>query len=142
MAKVLLDTNIALDYLSATRPRHADAALLLESLLESPSLYPCMLASSIKDAYFILCRHYRNEPLVRERLEAFCKVIDLVDLTADMARRTFDLDEPDYEDGLVRACAEEIAATAIVTRDATAFANSPIPALDARTFLARFADQL
>ena len=142
MAKVLLDTNIALDYLSATRPRHADATLLLESLLESPAFEPCMLASSIKDAYFILCRHYRNEPLVRERLEAFSSIIDLVDLTADMARRSFDLDEPDYEDGLVRACAEDLGAAAIVTRDEHAFANSPIPALDARAFLSRFKDAL
>lgn len=142
MAKVILDTNIVLDYLSATRPKHGDAVLLLEGLLASEYYEPCLPVSSVKDAYYILCQHYRNEPIVRERLDAFCEIVDLVDTTASALDCAFASDEPDLEDGIVRAIAELEGAAAIVTRDEAAFAGSSVPALDARAFLTRFADAL
>ena len=139
---MLLDTNIILDYLSAGRSRHGDAALLLESLMESPFVNPVALTSSIKDAYYILVRHYRDEQIVRERLQAFCEVVELRDLSASLLFDAFGCDEPDVEDGIVRCCAERMGALALVTRDREAFAGSSVPAVDAREFLSRFADEL
>ena len=142
MDKVLLDTDIILDYLSASRACHSDAVILLESLLDSPNMDPVVLASCIKDAYYILVRHYGNEAIVRDRLHGFCDVVEPVDLAAEMLFDAFDSDEPDMEDGIVRACAERVGAVAIVTRDRDAFRNAKIPAVDAKEFRLRFADML
>ena len=103
MARVVLDTNIILDYLSATRERHQDAADLLEALLSSDDKTPVILAAGIKDAYYILCRHYHDEALVRARLDDFRALMEVAELTAPVLDAAFASDEPDLEDGIVRA---------------------------------------
>ena len=49
MTRVVLDTNIVLDYLSATRPRHLDAVNLLECLLSSEDTAAVIPAGSVED---------------------------------------------------------------------------------------------
>ena len=142
MDRVLLDTNIVIDYLSATRERHDNAVLLLEGLFDSARMEPCVLASSIKDAYYVMCRHYGTERLVRMRLEGFCEVVDVADLDASCVRAAFSSPEPDLEDAIVGEAAAELGALAIVTRDARAYASSSVPAMDAVEFRRRFADAL
>lgn len=139
MASVVLDTNIMLDYLSATREQHLDAVDLLEQLLESDVYEPTILAASIKDAYYILCRHFgvRREGLVRDRLDAFRQVVTVAELTNEVLDRAFTSDEPDLEDGVVRATAELLSASAIITRDRDAYASSTVPSMTAREFLQR-----
>lgn len=139
MADVILDTNIVLDYLSASRERHLEAVALLEGLLESDVYEPVILAAGIKDVYYILCRHFgsRSEQLVRERLDAFRRVVSVAELSCDVLDRAFASDEPDLEDGIVRATAELRGAKAIITRDRAAYASSTVPSMTAREFLQR-----
>lgn len=134
MASVVLDTNIVLDYLSAKRPCHRAAVDLLEALLEGDDELPVVPAGCIKDVYYILCRHFRNEEIVRERLDGFRHVVHVADLTADVLDAAFASDEPDLEDGIVRATAELMGARAIITRDADAYAGSSVPCMDAQTY--------
>lgn len=128
MAKVLLDTNVVLDYLSSTRPEHLAAVDLLEALIDTGTgiLVP---AGSLKDAYYILCRKYRDERVVRERLWGFSKIVELGELTGEVVELAFSSDESDFEDGIVRATAEIAGVEAIITRDAGAFASSFVPAM-------------
>lgn len=137
MASVVLDTNIMLDYLSTTREQHLDAVDLLEQLLESDVYELTILAASIKDAYYILCRHFgaRREGMVRERLDAFRQLVTVTELTNEVLDQAFASDEPDLEDGIVRATAELLQASAIVTRDREAYASSTVPSMTAREFL-------
>lgn len=94
-------------------------------------------ASSLKDVYYILCRHFRNKAVVRERLDAFRQIVTVVDLTGTVLDAAFSSNESDLEDGIVRATAELLGATAIITRGAAAYGGSPVPSVDARAFLAR-----
>ena len=142
MDKVLLDTNIIIDYLSSSRPHHLEAVMLLEGLLDSPNVDPVVLVSSIKDAYYILVRHYGREDIVRDRLKGFCEIVEMSDLTRALLFDAFGSDEPDVEDGIIHACAERMGALALVTRDKDAFSGSAIPVLDAHEFRLRFADVL
>ena len=125
---MLLDTNVVLDYLSPTRPEHQAAVGLLEALFETGTdvVVP---AGSLKDAYCILCRKYHDERIVRERLRGFSKIVRLGELTGEVAGLALSSDEPDFEDGIVRATAELAGVEAIVTRDAGAFASSFVPAM-------------
>ena len=139
MADIILDTNIILDYLSPTREKHFNAVDVLEQVLESDVYEPVILAASIKDAYYILCRQYgqRREELVRDRLDSFRQIVTVAELTSDVLDRAFASDEPDLEDGIVRATAELRGAAAIITRDADAYVASPVPSMTAREFLQR-----
>lgn len=136
MARVVLDTNIILDYLSATRERHHDAVDLLEVLLSSADKTPVILATGIKDAYYILCRHYHDEVLVRARLDDFRALMEVAELTGSVLDAVFASDGPDLEGGIVRATAELLDAEAIVTRDASAYRGSRVPSMDARAYCA------
>ena len=51
-----------------------------------------------------------------------------------MLDAAFSSDEPDLEDAIVRSTAELLGAKAIITRDATAYARSSVPRMDARTY--------
>ena len=130
----MLDTNIILDYLSAKREHHGDAVLLLEALLSSSDKTPVILAAGIKDTYYILCRHYGNESVVRSRLDDFRSLMEVAELTVPVLDEAFLSNEPDLEDGIVRATAELLGAEAIITRDASAYRGSSVPAMDARTY--------
>ena len=134
MARVVLDTNVMIDYLSATRERHADAVELLEILLVREGEPPLVPAGCIKDAYYILCRHYESERIARIRLDDFRRIADVVELTNPILDAAFASDEPDLEDGIVRATAELMGAKAIITRDVGAYANSSVPRMDARAY--------
>lgn len=138
MAKVVLDTNIILDYLCAGRPCHRQAVDALECIYEEPGCSPVVLLATIKDAYYIMCRQYHIEELVRTRLRDFTEIIDLEELTIPVAMAAFDSDEPDYEDAIVRVTAERIGARAILTRDKDAYAGSKIPSMDAQGYIERF----
>lgn len=137
MTRVVLDTNIVLDYLSATRPSHLDAVNLLECILSSEDVAAVIPAGSIKDAYYILCRHYRDEKIVRSRLDEFRRLVEVAELTIPVLDAAFSSDEPDLEDAIVRATAELLGAKAIVTRDASAYVRSSVPSMDAQTFCAQ-----
>lgn len=119
---------MVLDYLSSSRPEHLAAVDLFEALFETEAevLVP---AGSLKDAYHILCRKYRDEQIVRERLWGFSQIVELGELTHEVAELAFSLDEPNLEDGIVRATAELAGVEAIITRDAGAFERSFVPAM-------------
>ena len=89
MASVILDTNIIIDYLSPTRAFHSDAVDVLEVLLSSPDKEPVVLAACLKDVYYILCRQYRHESAVRDRLNGFRQVVSVAELTNEVLDRAF-----------------------------------------------------
>ena len=140
MDRIVLDTNIVLDYLSATREKHADAVMLFEAILDSSDYEVCVPAASIKDVYYILNRHFGREDIVRERLEGFCEIVSIVGLDTDLLFQAFRSDEPDFEDALVRVSAENIGAVALISRDTDAFKHSQLPCMDARGFCDRMID--
>ena len=51
-----------------------------------------------------------------------------------MLDRAFGSDEPDVEDGIVRATAELMGAEAIITRDDAAYKTSRVPSMTAREY--------
>ena len=134
--RVLLDTNILLDYLDARRAEHAAARELVHAALGA-GMALAAAASSYKDMYYILRRSLKDEDgargLIRGLME--CVPITAVDLRATDLAPAIASDELDFEDGLVRQVAEREHLVAIVTRDAAAFAGSPVPSFGPREFL-------
>ncbi|WEV59416.1 PIN domain-containing protein [Bifidobacterium sp. ESL0728] len=134
--KAFLDTNILLDIAVPDRPMH-EAAVELCNAVASGSIEAAICAGSLKDFYYV-SRHGIGDDAARRRwirwLMAMFEVEGLDSLICDGAERS---DEPDFEDGIIRACAERWHADYIVSRDVAAFARSSVPRVDTAQLLDR-----
>lgn len=136
--KLLLDTNILLDAAMAERPAHIAATLLMDELLyEDVDGY--VVSLSLKDAYYILAK-YADERSAREFVLSALDLFSVVNVDASICRVAALSDEPDFEDGIVRACAERLGADFIISHDKTAFKRSRLKRLSAREYLDLFAE--
>lgn len=126
--RVLLDTNVLLDYLDARRADHVTARELVHALLAAGAA-PVAPAASYKDVYYVLRRSLKSEPAARELVRGLieCVPVTPVGLRGSDLAPAIVSDEPDFEDALVRQLAERERLVAIVTRDASAFSSSFVP---------------
>lgn len=123
MLKLLLDTNFLIDAFVDSRPQHEEAQQVLR--LCSRGNADCyVLISSLKDAYYLFCRHYRDESSSHKLIRYMLDCFTTIDLTFSIAQAALSSDEPDFEDGLVRSAAESVGCDFIVSRDSSAFAAS------------------
>ncbi|KFJ00964.1 PIN domain-containing protein [Bifidobacterium stellenboschense] len=130
--KLLLDTNVLLDFCNDARaPFHSQCVDLLLDCASRADVELIIAVSSLNDVYYVLRRHYSDEQDARKDIGMLMELFDVCPLLARHARMSYESDEPDFEDGLVRAIAEDNAADVIVTRDASAFRRSKVPAMDA-----------
>lgn len=133
MYRILLDTNILLDSIIPNRPQH-DEALALLKWCNGSGDHGFAAATSFNDAYYILCRAY-SEAIAREALENLLGLVAVAPVSAEECDRSLRSNEPDFEDGLIRACAELNGADFIVTRDRDAFAGGKVRSATAKEFL-------
>lgn len=132
--RILLDTNILLDYCDANRtPFHADSVNLLIACVTC-NVEVCACAGSLKDVYYILTKRY-GEPFGRQSVATLLDLFPIQPLLVSYLHSALHFDEPDFEDGLIRAVAQARNMDAIITRDARAFANSSVPAYAPLDFL-------
>lgn len=137
--RVFCDTNFLLDILDPERTCHNDAVALLWYCADNPDKATAIASiTSFKDAYYIMRRLYKDEPRAREGIAALMGVfIEPVDMLERYGAEAINSDEPDFEDGLIRACAEHEHASVLITRDEKAFSGASVPAMSASSFLAQ-----
>lgn len=136
MISCLVDTNTLIYWSYDGSPFHDDAQRFVRAaIINNIKLY--VLSSSLNDIYYALHRHYENESAAREAIADVASIFDLVSLTPELVIASIASDEPDYEDGLIRAAAELLEVDAIVSYDKKAFKFSIIPRLDAAQALLR-----
>lgn len=134
MTSFLLDTNVLIDLVVGTRPRSEDSRDLLRQMLRANCEFHCV-ASSLKDVYYICRRAFRNEGDLRSAVRWLRDVTDPIDLKLACVDAAFASDEPDLEDGIIRAAAELCKLDFIVSHDQGAFKSSGVPRLSAREAL-------
>jgi len=127
MARVLLDTNSLLDFLSTARPEH-DLAVRLVRRLQDCHVAAFAVATSLKDVYYILGRS-DGEPAARRAVESILATMIVLPVDESCCRAALASSEPDFEDGLIRAAAEAARVDFIISRDARAFVGSRVPRL-------------
>ena len=115
--KVLIDTNVLIDYISLREPFTHDAEKIL-SLCKDKKIQGCIAAHSIMNAFYIL----RKQFSVDERRDK---------ITASLENYDF----ADIEDCLQTECAKDFLADYIVTRNIKDFQNSMIPPILPDEFL-------
>ena len=124
-SKVVLDTNVVLDFLDSTRAEHSTAVALVTALV-TVGTDMCVAATSLKDIYYVLTRA-SGEPVARHAVTTLTQTMTIMAVDSTTCDDALTNGEPDFEDALVLACAATGAADCIVTRDRAAFLGSVVP---------------
>ena len=136
MDKLLLDTNFLLDVALEHRPGAADAAGLFD-LAAKGDVACCVSPTSLKDFYYISRRDF-GDGIRRGWIALFMDTFAVASLDRGACSRALASDEPDFEDGIIRALAESEGCTHIVSRDEGAFLGSAVAKTEAGEYLRMF----
>lgn len=136
--KLLLDTNILLDAAMQERPGWLAATLLLDEFVYSHAK-GYVSALSLKDVYYVLGK-YSDEASARQFVLAVMDLFEIVDVNKAICRLAALDNEPDFEDGTIRACAESVPVDFIISRDEKAFRKPSIKRLSAQDYLDLFCE--
>nr|WP_288664778.1 PIN domain-containing protein [uncultured Anaerostipes sp.] len=132
--KILVDTNVLLDYLLMRDPFYEDSYKIVTQCVDG-TVKGCIAAHSISNMFFIL----RKDFTIKERREVLinlCKIftvegINLEKLLAGLYNEEFS----DFEDCLQMECAKSFGAQYIITRNVADYQKSEIQAITPRDFL-------
>lgn len=136
--KILLDTNILLDAAISERPGWAAAMLLFDEIANGYTT-GYVSALSLKDVYYVLTK-YAGESAARKYVNAALAAFELIGIDAGICHLAINSNEPDFEDGIIRSCAESASVDFIVSRDETAFSKSPIKRLSSQDYVDLFCE--
>ena len=138
--KVLIDTNVIVDYLAERDPFFISAKEIIEAC-QNETIFGCVSSQSIADIYYIL----RKDFSVSERkriLLALCRLlhvegVDRVKLTTALENDDFS----DFEDCLQMQCAIAFGADYIVTRNEKDFVYSSVRAISPECFCGKYLEK-
>ena len=122
MSRLLIDTNVLLDCVDPTRPFHDDAMRLMRRCNGGGDL-AIASSHSLNDTYYIMSRLY-DEPSARAAIRVLADLVTIGPIGAEETLLALDSNEPNFEDGLIRACAELNDVDFIISRDAKAFCKA------------------
>ena len=135
--RLLFDTNVLLDAVCKERSQSTEACEVLRRCNGGGDL-GLAAVGSLKDAYYVLQRQY-DEAQARRSIEWLRELLVIAPMGAEECALSLGCGEPDFEDGLVRACAELNDVDVILTRDADAFKRSKVRAMTCAEYLELFA---
>lgn len=132
--KVLIDTNVLIDYISLREPFTHDAEKIL-SLCKDKKIQGCIAAHSIMNAFYILRKQFSVDERrdILKGLSVFLTVIGIDEHKITASLENYDF--ADIEDCLQTECAKDFLADYIVTRNIKDFQNSMIPPILPDEFL-------
>ena len=131
--KVLLDTNVLLDYVLDRGSVSIQAEQLFEQCVRGE--IECHVAAhSVVNIFYIL-RKYYSVATRKMILLSLCDLCFVEDITEQMIREVLQGAEQDIEDHLQILCAKAAGTDYIITRDGKGFQDSSIPAISPVEFL-------
>lgn len=132
--RILIDTNVLLDYLLTREPFYQDAKNVI-SVCADGRVKGCIAAHSISNMFFILRKDYDAKER-REVLVNLCSIFDIegidkIKLMLGLQNESFS----DFEDCLQMECAKSYGAGYIVTRNIDDYKPSEIKAILPKDYL-------
>ena len=103
-------------------------------LLETGYIRAAVCPRSFTDYYYI-ARDVKA-PIRQDFMTLFLDTCEIAVLDEQLLRKALYSSEPDFEDGVIRACAEAWKADFIITRDVKAFDRGLVSAVSAADYLA------
>ncbi|MBQ7151110.1 MAG: PIN domain-containing protein [Synergistaceae bacterium] len=139
--KILIDTNIFLDWLLRREPFLKSAEKVIEKCFLDEEIKGFVTPHSLSDIFYIT----RKKLSVRERkhfLLSVCRHFDFIMEEKELVKQVLSSDSfDDLEDGLQMLCAASNNLDYIITRDLNDFKNSPVPAIAPDKFLELFSSE-
>ena len=135
--RILLDTNILMDYLTEREP-FFPAAYKIISGCKNKRYDGIVAAHAIVDMFFILRKHFTNAER-RQMLLAFFEILTIEAIDEEKLRLALK-NEPftDFEDCLQVECAKTAQVDYIITRNEKDYALSEVPILSPEQFTETF----
>lgn len=135
--KVLLDTNIVLDYLGANQGFTEDAEKVFELASERKDI-KLVSSSAITDILYVLRRAVKDRALVKSKYSSLREKISILSVTEKDIDTAFARDWKDFEDAVQYTVAESNGVDCIITRNRGDFEEDEIPCYTPREFLEKY----
>ena len=132
--RVLVDTNVFLDYLMQREPWTADSRKIFMLAAEQKGEF-FMAAKTAVDIHYLLKKSLHDEAEVRRALEKLMKLFTPADTRGTDCLLALQSNLSDYEDAVLTETALRIRADCIVTRNIRDFAGSPVKTLTPQQLL-------
>jgi predicted nucleic acid-binding protein len=134
--KVLIDTNVLLDFLLEREPFKKDAEDLFTAI-DSGQIIGYVTATTLTDIFYIARKHTRSLELAREAVSSTLDTMTICPVNRNVLEAAFASGLTDFEDAvqIYSAIAQNL--DAIVTRDAKGFVSSTIPVYSVQELLKR-----
>ena len=132
--KVLIDTNVALDFMSSREPfaTGAEKAFLLccSDLIEA-----YIAANSFCDLHYVLQTYLHDEEETRSAMMFWLDIVKIAQTSEIDCINALNSRISDYEDAVIESIAKRMECEYIVTRNLKDFSNSSVPALSPEEFV-------
>jgi predicted nucleic acid-binding protein len=115
MTKVILDTNVIIDYLASRAPFYVSAGAIVD-LIVRRECTGYITASGVTDIYYVLRKNLTNEAC-RSALRWLFRLFTVIPVLQVDCETALGYPMEDYEDALVAVCANKTRADYIITRD-------------------------
>jgi predicted nucleic acid-binding protein len=132
--RVLLDTNIVLDYLLERDLFLQDAEALFDAI-DSGKVIGYVTATTLTDIFYIARKQTKSLELARQAISNILTVMVICPVDRAILEAAFTSGLPDFEDAIQISCATSQNLDAILTRDIQGFTSSSIPVLSVRQLL-------
>jgi len=132
--KILIDTNIILDYLLEPEPFSEDAEMLFQAI-DSGQIIGYVTATTLTDIFYIARRQTQSIELARQAISTTLTIMVICPVNRAILDAAFTSGLADFEDAVQIYCAVYQSLDAIITRDRKGFSNSAIPVLSVRQLL-------
>ena len=132
--KIMIDTNVAMDFMSDRQPFSDDAEKVF-TFCCSELVEGFMAVNSFCDLHYILHRCLHDKEQERNILSFWSHFIHILEAGDVDCRYGLSSKIPDFEDAVISSVAKRNKCDYIVTRDAKDFINSPVPAVTPHDFI-------
>lgn len=123
--RVLVDTNVILDFLQEREPFVDNAARLFERI-DAGELEGFIAATTITNIYYIV-RRAAGRVVAQDAIAQVLSDLNICAVDQEVLERSLALSFEDFEDAVQYACAVVHNIDVIVTRDVSGFVNAKIP---------------
>jgi predicted nucleic acid-binding protein len=132
--RVLIDTNIVLDYLLEREPFLQDAEGLFQAI-GSEQVVGYVTATTLTDIFYIARRQTQSVERARQVVSITLTVMEICPVDRTVLEVALTSGLRDFEDAVQIACASTQNLDGIVTRDIQDFSNATIPVLSVSQLL-------
>jgi len=132
--RILIDTNILVDFIAKREPFVADARIIIK-LCQEKIVSGSISAHTVTNLFYILRKELPADER-KDTLRKFCRIFTVLGIDSFKLENALENDMfNDFEDCLQDECAKEFMSDYIVTRNIKDFENSSVKAIKPDEFL-------